>query len=212
MFNVNLCTIGGIISPAHTSFSSMHHSTCRHELESDHSHPTSSPEISHEIYSYPLDLLQETLETEQEQTIYFWKTKIINFFSLTRLCSLTFIPFDLTSNQTLFLQKDVTNPPFTGYFAPYLPEKKRRKWGCIDIKDCVTHELNVARDIITSLQKVDSSNLLEIAVLLQLFLQDSLTAMIGITFVQAVPHLADNYATHLWIKSNQVSQAIALMP
>ncbi len=204
MFNVNLCTIGGIISPVDTSFSSVHHSTCRHELESDKPRFTSSPEISHEIYSYPLDLLHETLETEQEQTIYFWKTRIIAFFSLTRLCSLTFIPFDLTSNQTLFLQKEVTNPPFTGYFAPYLSEKKRRKWGCIDIKDCVTHELNVAQDIITSLQKVDSSDLLEITVLLHLFLQDSLTAMIGVTFEQTVPQLADSFATHFWIKSNQV--------
>jgi hypothetical protein len=218
---VNLYWIGGTIAPNDTSLP-LHHATCGRELESDHANHTkrSHPEISHEIFSFREDLLKESwenefnlliesLEKEQEPTdSKFWKTKLIHYFALTSLYSLTFIPFDWTSDETLFIQKDVTSPLFTGYFAPYLSEKKQRKWGCIKIEDCVTHELNNAQNITPSLQWVNYSNLKDIENLLTLFLTDSHTAVIYITVKQAVSPFveSESYATHCWIKREQILQ------
>ncbi|MBA3284742.1 MAG: hypothetical protein H0U27_06755 [Nitrosopumilus sp.] len=209
MHNVNLYCIGGIIAPIDTSLP-LYQTACGRELESNKTNLTiwSPPEISHEIYSFSLDLLKESLGHEQEPTSsYFWKTRLIHYFALTSICSLTFIPFDLTSDQTLFLQRNITSPPFTGYFASYLSEKKQRKWGCIKFKDCVTHDLDFARDIIPSLHGINSSHSAEIAILLALFLDDPLSAVIGITFKQAASPFAESesYATHCWIKSKQIS-------
>lgn len=209
MHNVNLYCIGGIIAPIDTT-APLHHAACGRELESNQTNLTmwSPPEISHEIFSFSVDLLKESLGTEQESTSsYFCKTRLIHYFALTSLCSLTFIPFDLTSDQTLFLEKEVTRPPFTGYFAPYLSEKKQRKWGCIKIEDCVTHELDFVREIIPSLDGINCSHSAEIPILLALFLDDPLTAVIGITFKQAISPTAESesYATHFWIKSKQIS-------
>jgi len=206
MMNVNLFCIGGIISPSEPPGTSQY-SNCRvgfEEYPLREIPPRTSPIISKTNYSFSVALLEESLENEQAQTPNFWKKRLITCFSLTNLCSVTFIPFDLTSNHTLFLQRDVTGPPLKGFFAPYLSEKKQHKWGCIRADEGMTHELNTIGDIIPSLENIDSESRLEILNILYCFLEDPLTASIGITFRKTVGKLAESLTTHFWAKRKQI--------
>lgn len=177
MSTVTLFFIGGVIKPAHTSVN------CGLSARCYQSHyPTPITKISEHSLEVWQDIKNHFEERADPAAFDFWQQKIVVHFATDPLfCSVSFYPKDLASSQTWHIQKDKTDPPLEGFWAPYLSSKAKKRWGCLNdlpqLDWIVTSE-----DVDRSIEHLSPAIYPQMRVLLNDFLRDPLSQMIGFTY------------------------------
>lgn len=157
-----------------------------------------------------MEALEKTTKNSVTPSPYFWKARTIAYLGLaSNIHSASFIPFDLKSDQLLFLQKHSRCPPYIGYFAPYLPEKTQKKWECLQIENATVHNLPsslITENLHSYLSGIDPSDFSVAYLCLLAFYQDALTATISITFKKTISDTSscEEYSTHVWVKEEEI--------
>ncbi len=157
------------------------------------------PEVTTKILNFRSEVLEELRDdfsNRIEDSPDFWKIRIITHLAVSPLFySVTFIPFDLTASQTWFVQKTDVGPALKGFYAPFLTEEQREDLGCIDKPDQFTIIENL-QDIHSSISTLENEIYLDTFILLNYFLMDQLTAMVGFTSLDQ----HGNHTSRFWCK------------
>lgn len=173
MTTINLYYIGGVITPPALN--------CAQESEL-------MPKVS-ELFVWDEEcdvenckqVLKQNFDPSDFDSDY-WKVQTILHFKVSSLFSLVFLPSKLEEEQTFFIQKYKSEPPYDGFWAPYLSENRKEKYGCIERPDRAD-EINNQEDIERSIEGIGSELNLDIKAFLQCFLKDTWSAMVGFTYL-----------------------------
>lgn len=147
--------------------------------------------------------LDEVLDQEERD---FWKVRIIALVgSSSTLYSVTFLPFDLKTNQTWFMQKNKTEYPVDGFFAPFSPfidDAESAKELGVFVSPTEANKVNIIatdEDIAISIADLSYNQTLynDVDSALKYFLMDTLSGTIGLTF-----YYHDHLVTRLWMKKS----------
>lgn len=159
------------------------------------------PEVTTKILNFDRERLKEVRDNFQNRfsrSPEFWKIRIITHLAAApQFFSATFIPFDLTATQTWFVQKNRLEPPYNGFFAPFLSKQQQTEFGCIDNTDPFSI-ISSEDEIVDSIQNIESTVYSDTLTLLSYFLQDSLTGLIGLTYL----NYYGKQTTRFWCKAS----------
>lgn len=195
--------IGGIINAA---------DFCRQNCSEEHIYPTTSV-MTTKVENFSKSKLAEIAEKAKmhyqnadagQEEKDFWKLRILALVGLSpAICSVSFLPFDLKSNQTWFMQKGKSEYPVNGFYAPFAPfnedPQSAKEWGVIISSAEVNRTDYIAtnEDIVRSIDDLSYNQTLynDVSFALKYFLLDSLSGTIGLTFYHH-----NQLITRLWVK------------
>ena len=133
-------------------------------------------------------------ELQPKELPYFWKQRLIVYASTSeRILSVSFLPKDLTQPSLLFLQKGEGDP--VGFVAPYLSSDDRTKWKATS-QFCSCDLISDERSIQKTIEGFDEELQKELQTCLEYFLQDTTSAVLGLTYKDDAGQLT----THGWYK------------
>lgn len=191
MQQTTLFFIGGVISPPITPMS------CRQELRCEKQ--LIRPLATTRTICYALEFWEQCKHNfgpEEEALPSYWSSRILMHLATAPfLLSVTFLPFNLEVNRTWLVQKNRQEPPFDGFFAPYLEESEQSSLGCFK----PTEDIYLISDeghLEASIADLNTEVYAEIKTLLSYFLNDELYALIGVTYLNQ----QQEKTTRLWRK------------
>jgi hypothetical protein len=88
-------------------------------------------------------------------------------------------------------------PPFHGFLAPFFPEDMREELGCVTKVGAIPQTYKEIKD---SFRQVHQNVLEDALKMTEYFLQDPMSALMGITY-----KVGDEYKTHFWMKSKVIN-------